>query len=135
MTKPELRDKEHLILQQIQNGNNDVQKITATTTLENHHITYAFVKLEQIGLIEVSKPEGMVERVIDGQKRVFQAPKQAELTEQGVQYLEESEQQDLEQYEDLSHQELVDKVHKLDAQIEELERKFEMFQDQVRKLT
>ena len=83
MTEPELRDKEQIILQQVHSGNDDVQKITSATTLENHHVTYAFQKLEDLGLVDVSKPEGTVERVIDGQKRVFQAPKQASLTKKG----------------------------------------------------
>ena len=131
MTKPELRDKEHLILQQIQSGNDDVQKITATTTLENHHVTYAFQKLEEIGLIEVSKPEGMVERAINGQKRVFQAPKQAELTDEGKQYLEETEQEDLEEYEDLSHRELVDKVYRLEQELNGIKGAFRQFRKQV----
>ena len=133
MTKPELRDKEKLILQQIQDGNNDVQKITSATTLENHHVTYAFQKLEEHGLLEVSKPEGTVERIIEGQKRVFQHPKQAELTNQGKQYLEETEQEDLAEFEDLSHNELLEKVHKLEAQIDELERKFKIFREQIQR--
>jgi predicted transcriptional regulator len=134
MTDHELRDKEHLILQQVDSGNDDVQKITENTTLENHHVTYAFEKLEELGLVEVSKPEGRVERVIDGQKRVFQHPKQAELTEKGEQYLEHSEREDLDEYEDLSHRELVERIRSLENQVEELERKFEVFRDQVQKL-
>jgi len=133
MTKPELRDKEHLILQQIQSSNDDVQKITSATTLENHHVTYAFDKLEQIGLVEVSKPDKMVERVIDGQKRVFQAPKQAELTDEGRQYLEEAEKEDLEEHEDLSHRELVEKVHRLESRVQELQKKFDVFREQVQR--
>lgn len=131
MTKPELRDKEKIILQQIQSGNDDVQKITSATTLENHHVTYAFQKLQEIDLLQVSKPDGTVERVIDGQKRVFQHPKQAKLTQKGEQYLEQSETQKLDEYENLSHRELVEKTHQLERQIEELERKFEVFRDQV----
>ncbi len=134
MTNPELRDKEHLILQQIQNGNNDVQKITSATTLENHHVTYAFQKLEQLNLLQISKPEGTVERVIEGQKRVFQHPKQAELTDKGEQYLEQEETQELGNYENLSHRELVEKTHTLENRVEELEKKFEVFRDQVQKL-
>jgi len=133
MTEPELRDKEHLILQQIQSGNNDVQKITSQTTLENHHVTYAFQKLEELQLVEVSKPEGRVERVINGQKRVFQHPKQAELTEKGEKYLERSDQEDIDQYENLSHRELIEKTHELEEKIEELEKKFELFQRQVQR--
>ncbi|WP_436935739.1 hypothetical protein [Halovenus marina] len=79
----------------------------------------------------MSKPEGTVERVIDGQKRVFQHPKQADLTEKGEQYLKSIEQEELDQYEDLSHKELVEKVHDLENQVEELEQKFEIFRNQV----
>ena len=134
MTTQELRDKDQLILQQIQSGNDDVQKITSATTLENHHVTYAFQKLEQMELVKVSKPDKMVERVIHGQKRVFQAPKQAELTDEGKQYLEETEKENLEEYKDLSHNELVEKVNRIEARIEKLEKKFEVFRDQVQDL-
>ena len=130
MTKPELRDKEQIILQQIQSGNDDVQKITSATTLENHHVTYAFQKLEEHDLLEVSKPEGTVERIIDGQKRVFQHPKQAELTQKGEQYLEQAETQELDEYENLTHRELVEKTHELEKRIEKLENKFEIFRQQ-----
>jgi len=37
-------------------------------------------------------------------------------------------------YENLSHSELVEKVHQLEEQIEELENKFEVFRNQVRDL-
>jgi predicted transcriptional regulator len=134
MTKPELRDKEQIILQQVDSGNDDVQKITSETTLENHHVTYAFQKLEELDLLEVSKPEGTVERIINGQKRVFQHPKQAELTDKGKQYLENTDREDLDQYENLSHSELVEKIHRLENRVEELEKKFEVFRDQVQKL-
>ena len=134
MNPQELRDQDQLILQQIQSGNDDVQKITSATTLENHHVTYAFQKLEEHGLLTVSKPDKMVERIIDGQKRVFQAPKQAELTNKGKQYLEETEQENLEEYKDLSHNELVEKVNRIEARIEKLEKKFEVFRDQVQDL-
>ena len=130
----EREDKDHLVLQQVEQGNDDVQKITSATILENHHVTYAFEKLEEHGLLTVSKPEGTVERVIDGQKRVFQHPKQAELTEQGRQYLEREDLEDVEMYENLSHRELVEKTHELEKRVEELERKFEVFRDQVQKL-
>jgi predicted transcriptional regulator len=133
MTEPELRDKEHLILQQIQRGNNDVQKITSQTTLENHHVTYAFQKLENLQLVEVSKPDGRVERIIDGQKRVFQHPKQAELTQQGEQYLEHTEPQKIDEYENLTHRELVKRVNTLEKEIEDLTKSFQVFKNQVKK--
>lgn len=127
----EIRDKDRLVLQEVSSGNDDVQRITAATTLENYHVTYAFEKLEGLGLMEVSKPEGTVERVIDGQKRVFQHPKQAEITEKGEQYLEHTDREDLEEYENLTQGELVEKVHWLENQVDRLERKFEVFRNQV----
>ena len=52
----EREDKDHLVLQQVEQGNDDVQKITSATILENHHVTYAFEKLEELGLLQVSNP-------------------------------------------------------------------------------
>ncbi|AZH26682.1 winged helix DNA-binding protein [Haloplanus aerogenes] len=127
-----LREKDRVVLTCIGNGKDDVQKITAVTTLENHHVTYAFEKLEEQGLIHVEKPDGMVERVIDGQKRVFQAPKQAELTENGQERLKQDEE-DLDQYENLTHRELVEKVHQVEEQVESLEARLNTFQKQVQR--
>lgn len=127
----QLRDKDQAVLRNIAEGHDDVQKITSATTLENHHVTYSFEKLEELELITVEKPDKMVERVVDGQKRVFQAPKQAGLTEKGKQYLEQTNREDLDDYENLSHQELVQRVHQLENQVEKLEQKFEIFRDQV----
>lgn len=134
MTDLHLRDKERLVLTQIEQDNDDVQKITEATTLENHHVTYAFQKLEDLGLVKVSKPEGRVERVIDGQKRVFQHPKQAELTEKGEQYLENTEQEDLDEYENLSHEELVEKTQELENRVDELENKIKTIRDQFHRI-
>ena len=131
MTEDQLRDKDRIILTAVSNGNDDVQKITAQTTLENHHVTYAFQKLEELDLVQVEKPDGYVQRQINGQKRVFQHPKQAELTEQGRQILEQQNQEDLERYENLTHQELVEKIHSLEKQVGELENKLQVFQKQV----
>jgi predicted transcriptional regulator len=125
-----LRDKDRIVLTCINDGKDDVQKITEATTLENHHVTYAFDKLEDHGLIQVEKPDGMVERKINGQKRVFQHPKQAELTEKGRDQLEQ-EDTDLGEYENLTHRELVEKVHELENQIHGLERQLKMFRKQV----
>jgi predicted transcriptional regulator len=132
MTTSELRDKDHHILQQIHQGNNDVQKITSATTHENHHVTYSFQKLEDLGLVEVLKPEGTVERIIDGQKRVFQHPKQAELTDKGKQTLEETEQEELGEYEDMSHNELVEKVHQLENELSDIRSSLESFKNKFR---
>lgn len=127
----EIRDKDHVVLSHIEEGRDDVQKITAETTLENHHVSYSFEKLEGLGLLTVEKPDKMVERVVDGQKRVFQHPKQAELTEKGLQYLEESQSEDVTEYEDVSHGEIVERVGDLEDELEELKEAFRLFKKQI----
>jgi len=131
MTDLELRDKDRTVLQKIHEEHDDTQKITSETALENHHVSYCLEKLEELGLIEVSKPDKMVERVVNGQKRVFQHPKVAELTAKGEQHLEQNDQETTETYEDLSYNELVEKVRHLESEISQLEQKFEIFRSQI----
>ena len=126
-----LRDKDHAILQQIGQGQDDVQKITSNTTLENHHVSYSFEKLEQLGLIEVEKPDEMVERVVDGQKRVFQHPKQARLTDKARKHLKESKTLEVTDYSDMNLNELVEKVYELENRVDQLEQRLEMVRRQV----
>jgi predicted transcriptional regulator len=126
-----IRDKDHIVLKHIEEGREDVQKITAETTLENHHVSYCFEKLEELGLITVEKPDRMVERVVDGQKRVFQHPKMGELTEKGREYLEESERENSHKHENLTQGELSERIHNLENQVSELEKAFEVFKSQV----
>ena len=136
MTKNEfekVRDKDHVVLKHVEEGRDDVQKITEETTLENHHVSYSFEKLEELGLITVSKPDRMVERVVDGQKRVFQHPKQADLTDEGLRYLEESGSEDVTEYEDVSHEELVERVREIEDEVDELKEAFRVFKKQVQK--
>ena len=127
----QVRDKDHVVLQHVEDGRDDVQKITAETTLENHHVSYSFDKLGDLGLVSVDKPDKMVERVVDGQKRVFQHPKQAELTDEGREYLEESDSEDVTEYEDMSHGELVERVVDLEQDVDELKESFRLFKKQI----
>jgi predicted ATP-grasp superfamily ATP-dependent carboligase len=48
-----------------------------------------------------------------------------------VKYLEHTDREDLDEYENLSHRELVEKIHELEERIDRLEQKFETFQRQV----
>ena len=128
----QLRDIDQAVLHHITEGHNDTQKITQATTLENHRVRYSLKKLEQLGLITVEQPDQMVERVVDGQKRVFQHPKKAELTDKGRRTLRESDQEDLEAYQNLTHKELVVKIRSLEKDINKLENAFEAFRKQVK---
>jgi len=127
----QLRDIDQAVLHAIQEGHNDTQKITQHTTLKTHRVRYSLKKLEQLGLITVEQPDQMVERVVDGQKRVFQHPKKAELTDKGRRTLRESDQEDLEAYQNLTHKELVKKVNHLETEIQTLKNSMEAFRKQV----
>jgi predicted transcriptional regulator len=126
----QLRDKDHAVLHQIHNGNTDIQQITEATTLTNREVNYAFQKLATQDLIQVHKPDGMIERVVNGQKRVFQHPKQAQLTTKGEQSLTEHPPQT---YDDMTHEELVQKVRDLENEVESLRNSLETFREQVQK--
>ncbi|GAB7009039.1 hypothetical protein [Halorubrum trueperi] len=73
-TMDKLRDKDEIVLQAIQQGNNDIQKITETTTLENHEVNYCFTKIEDLNLIHVEKSDGYTTRNINGQNKSSKYP-------------------------------------------------------------
>jgi len=127
-----LREKDLTVLNLLSQGEDDVQRVTSSTTLTNSEVNYCFQKLEDMELITVSKPDGTVTRVIDGTKQVFEAPKKADLTEFGETVVETKiDGETGERFEDLSRKELVRKVHQLEEEIEGIERRFELFRKQV----
>jgi predicted transcriptional regulator len=128
----ELDPASQTVLQLVSEGHNDIQKITEETTLTNSQVNYRFQKLQDLDLIEVEKRDGWTTRVIDGQKRKFKAPKQAELTEHGEQVLQNKEA-DMDEYRDLTREELVEKIHRLEGRIEDLENKFNTLRSQIRR--
>lgn len=83
----ELREVDHTVLTCIKEGKNDTHEITSATGYERYEVTYSFDLLEEQGLIQIYRPEEPVERVINGQKRVFQV-KVAELTSKAENYLD-----------------------------------------------
>lgn len=119
-----LRDKDHAILEHISNGKDDTRKITQATTLEDYEVRYSFEKLENLGLVTIRRDDEMIERVVDGRKQVFKAPYEAELTDDGRQYLDTLDKG--EKYQELNRGELIDKVHDLEQRIEYLETAVEM---------
>jgi len=132
MTSMDLDPGCRKVLHAIQQGHDDIQKITSTTTLSNSQVNYRFQKLEELEMITVSKPDGWVTREIDGQKRKFKAPKQAQLTDQGRKHVEKSfDPQDLDQ---LSQEELIEKIHELEDQIDSLETQFDALRRQIQQL-
>jgi hypothetical protein len=83
----EVREIDHTVLTCIKKGRDDTQKITSYTGFPNYKVSYSFDKLEELELVHVEKPEQPVERVIDGQKQVFEV-KVAELTAEAGKYFD-----------------------------------------------
>jgi predicted transcriptional regulator len=129
----QLRDIDQVVLQKIEKGHDDTQKITAETTLETHQVRYSLKKLEQLDLVNLTKPDGMVERAVDGQKRVFKTPTQAQLTRKGINLADSQNKEGQDQYEDLSKEELVSRMRELEREVEELKQSFNVFRKQVRR--
>lgn len=125
-----VREKDAAVLDCIENGENDIQLITSATILSNSEVNYSFRKLESLELIEVQKPDGTVDRVVNGTRQVFEAPKKATLTELGEDYCIQ-EESCVDQHRSLSKDELSDKVRELETQVDDLETRLKMFQSQV----
>ena len=128
----QIRDKDRVVLECIREGSDDIQLITEATTLDNAAVNYCFRKLSKQDLITVEKPDGMVERVIDGTRQVFEAPKKAELTPKGYRCLKQADQDDGSgQYRSMTRDELVERVHELEANYDDLEEKVERIRQHV----
>lgn len=127
----ELREKDAAVLLCIAEGEDDVQKITSATSLSNGEVNYCFRKLEDSGLIVVEKQSGMVERVVNGTRQVFESPKKARLTGSGEKVVEMLGEDSVKAYEDMSREELVRTVQRLESEVEELWTALETFRKQV----
>ena len=130
-TVDRLAEDEELVLQCLDNGFDDVHEITQATRLNKDEVNNRYGNLEDLGLIEVGESQGMVERVVDGSRQVFQEPKPASLTERGETVLDVLEQDRIEEYQRLSQDELAAKVVELEYELEEMREQFESFRQQV----
>jgi len=130
--RDQLREIDQVVLQKVAEGVDTTHKISEVTTFETHRVRYSLKKLDGLGLLKLEKQDGTVERIVDGQRRVFQSPLQGELTDKGRQYVEEVEQENTGRYEDLSHSELVEKVHRLEQETEDLRQDIRYFPTGVR---
>jgi len=128
----QLRDIDQVVLQKVAEGVDTTHKISEITTFETHRIRYSLKKLDSLELLKLEKQDGTVERIVDGQRRVFQSPLQGELTDRGEGCLKQNKE-DLNRYQDLTHEELVEKVLELESQFEELQRSFDVLRNQVQR--
>lgn len=126
----QVRDKDYTVIECISEGHDTTRTIREQTTFSNRDVNYSLDKLEDLGLIETETPDGRVTEVVDGQKRKFKAPRKAELTDSGEEYFARNDgDQDL--FRDLSHDELVIRVRKLEVELEDVQNRMEAFRQQV----
>lgn len=66
----------------------------------------------------------MTEHIINGQKRVFQTPLQAQTTQKG---LEQAQVSEVDQFQDLTREELIERLKLLETEVQDLQNSFEVF--------
>lgn len=121
----------HVVLTAIRNECEDIREIREATTLSIGQVNYRVRKLEDLGLIELGDSQGRERQEVDGQIREYDAPKPARLTQLGQQYFEYTDRkEDLSQYENLTKEELVEKLHEHEQRIDRLESAIQMLKEQ-----
>ncbi|SFT06649.1 hypothetical protein [Halostagnicola kamekurae] len=106
----------------------DVQKITTETTLENHYVTYSFEKPQDLGLIQVENPAEWSNASSTARNGCPKHPNGG-ITKKAEQYLKQTEQESPDNYGNLSHTRR--ESPRLENQVQELEQKFEVFRNQI----
>lgn len=131
MTK--LRDKDVAVLQAIENGASTVTEIRESTTLTTRQINYSIdeYSLEKLGLVDVDRESGREWREVNGHQKNVWKSKQVQLTDKGIQLLAELETVQGDRYEDMSKQELIERVLELEERQDRFEQVFKDFRSKV----
>jgi hypothetical protein len=132
MTNPELRGEDIAVLEALHNGASTVSEIKEETTLTTRQINYSIneYSLEELGLVEVNRKEGRAWQEINGTEQYVWNPKTIELTDHGIQTLADQET-DRHGYEEMSKQELVQRIQKLEQRVDRFEHVFKQFRKKV----
>lgn len=132
MTHEDLRDKDLAVLQAIQNGANTVSEIKEETTLSNREINYSLTEksLEQMNLVNINRTDTREWQQINGQERYIWKPKTVELTDKALHTLTEQDN-NINQYEDMTKRELIERIHELEQRQNQLETVFKDFRQKV----
>lgn len=122
----------HTVLLCIEQGDNNIHQITSVTTLPNHKVNYRFKRLEELGLITVENPGGWTDSITNGQRRVFQTPKQAHLTDKGQEYLDwATNNSERKEFRKIGEHELLERLYELEHRVEQIEIGLDTFRKQV----
>ena len=123
-------NREIQVMHLVQQGYDDFQKIREQLTLSWRQLDYTLEKLEDVNLVTIQERSGYTTREVDGQRRKFKAPRGVKLTTEAEEYLNHVEVQ--RQYQDLTREELVEQLHRLEKRVSELEAGFKTFKKQIR---
>lgn len=124
-------DRERRILQLVRSGRDDFHRLREQLALSWRQVDYSLDKLEDAGLVDIRHQDGFTTREVNGQRRKFKAPRKIDLTDDGRQYVKRHEAE--QEYADLSREELVAKIHRLEQRVDELETGFQSFKKQVKR--
>jgi hypothetical protein len=129
---PDLRDKDIAVLQAIHNGAEDTSEIREATTLTNREINYSINEksLEQLGLINVERPNGREQRNINGRETTTWKAKRITITDKGIQHLANNTPEKT-GYENHSKRELIQRIEELETRLERLETEYKNFRTKV----
>ena len=130
----QVKEPEHVVLEHIHDGVDDVRQLNKETALTRRQINYRFTKLAGLGLITVDKPDSdeYVTEVINGDKHTYKAPKSACLTPLGETYLDWAEAEGVtDKYDGMTVDEVAQLAQENAARIEAVETQLEQFRRQV----
>lgn len=122
-------DRETTILELVDNGYSDFQRLREQVALTWRQVDYSLKKLEDAGLVTTEQQDGYITREVDGQRRKFKAPRTISLTDDGTNYLEHHTSKQA--YRDMEREELIEKLYSLEQRVETLETGLESFRKQV----
>lgn len=126
----QIREKDHAVLTCIRKGRDNTRLIREVTTLSNRDVNYSLDKLEDLGLIETETPNSRVTAIVNGQKRNFKAPREAVLTDRGRDYFTRNNHEPT-KHQEMTDEELVERVQKLEQEIDAIQNAFKTFRYQV----
>lgn len=128
----QLRDKDIAILQAIHDGAGNTSEIKQSTTLTLREINYSLTEksLEDMGLVDIERPEGRAwQKIGDHEKYVFK-PKEVKLTDEGLQTLAHRSKH-YARFGDVSKRELVERIQELENRQDRLETVVRDFREKV----
>lgn len=129
-------DMGRAILEFVKGGVHSLREINdhSHDELTGRKIGGRFEKYEDLGLLEIDRPDGRTDSIINGERKNHQKSRRARLTAKGLQYFEWADDREQRQkYAEASFAELTERVQENTELLEVMEQRFEQFRRQVSK--